>query len=141
MSLIKCWCTVKELGHFGGDYTAIFRGNQKVTVKKLRRADYEEESEKVLEESFNIKDIKRLNHPNLIQMLGFTTELREAFMIVEFMAEGDLKNYLQKLKRDPQRMKAETRVWSKIFSWNIEVARGMERLESLNIVHRELAAR
>ena len=138
MSLIKCWCAVVELGHFGGDYTAIFRGNQKVTVKKLRRADYEEESEKVLEESFNIKDIKRLNHPNLIQMLGFTTE---AFMIVEFMAEGDLKNYLQKLKRDPQRMKAETRVWSKLFSWNIEVARGMEQLESLNIVHRELAAR
>ena len=95
-------------------------------------------SERVLEESFNIRDIKRLNHPNLIQMLGFTTE---AFMIVEFMAEGDLKNYLQKLKRDPQRMKAETRVWSKIFSWNIEVARGMERLESLNIVHRDLAAR
>ena len=98
-------------------------------------------SERVLEESFNIRDIKRLNHPNLIQMLGFTTELREAFMIVEFMAEGDLKNYLQKLKRDPQRMKAETRVWSKLFSWNIEVARGMEQLESLNIVHRELAAR
>ena len=46
MSLIKCWCTVKELGHFGGDYTAIFRGNLKVKVKKLRRADNEEESER-----------------------------------------------------------------------------------------------
>ena len=38
-------------------------------------------------------------------------------------------------------MKAETKIWSKLLSWNIEVARGMERLESLKIVHRDLAAR
>ena len=62
-------------------------------------------------------------------------------MIQEFMAEGDLKNYLQKWKKEPQRMKQVPKMWSKLLAWQIEVARGMERLESLNIVHRDLAAR
>ena len=123
-------------------YEAKFRGNLKVAAKQLK-TDNEQESEKVLEEFFNeIRTMKGLNHPNLIQLFAFTTGNREGnFMIQEFMAEGDLKNYLQKLKKDPQRMKAETKIWSKLLTWNIEVARGMERLESLKIVHRDLAAR
>jgi len=129
-------------GQFGDVYEAKFRGNLKVAAKQLK-TDNEEEGEKVLEEFFNeIKTMKGLNHPNLIQLFAFTTGNREGnFMIQEFMAEGDLKNYLQKLKKEPQRMKAETKIWSKLLTWNIEVARGMERLESLKIVHRDLAAR
>ena len=98
-------------GKFGDVYEAKFRGNLKVAAKQLK-TDNEEESEKVLEEFFNeIKTMKGLNHPNLIQLFAFTTGNREGnFMIQEFMAEGDLKNYLQKLKKDPQRMKAETNI-------------------------------
>ena len=108
---------------------------------KQLKTDNEEASEKILEEFFNeIKTMKGLNHPNLIQLFAFTTG-NSNFMIQEFMSEGDLKNYLQKLKKDPDRMKADTKLWSKLLSWNIEVARGMERLESLKIVHRDLAAR
>ena len=137
-------CTGAKIGsgQFGDVFEAKFRGNLKVAAKQLK-TDNEEESEKVLEEFFNeIKTMKGLNHPNLIQLFAFTTGNREGnFMIQEFMAEGDLKNYLQKLKKEPQRMKAETKIWSKLLTWNIEVARGMERLESLKIVHRDLAAR
>ena len=129
-------------GQFGDVYKAVFRGYLEVAAKQLK-TDNEEESEKVLEEFFNeIKTMKGLNHPNLIQLFAFTTGNREGnFMIQEFMAEGDLKNYLQKLKKEPARMKADPKIWSKLLSWNIEVARGMERLESLKIVHRDLAAR
>jgi len=127
-------------GQFGDVYEAKFRGNLKVAAKQLK-TDNEEASEKILEEFFNeIKTMKGLNHPNLIQLFAFTTG-NSNFMIQEFMSEGDLKNYLQKLKKDPDRMKADTKLWSKLLSWNIEVARGMERLESLKIVHRDLAAR
>ena len=121
-------------------YEAKFRGNLKVAAKQLK-TDNEEASEKILEEFFNkIKTMKGLNHPNLIQLFAFTTG-NSNFMIQEFMSEGDLKNYLQKLKKDPDRMRADTKLWSKLLSWNIEGARGMERLESLKIVHRDLAAR
>ena len=123
-------------------YRATFRGNLKVAAKQLK-TDNEAENDKVLEEFFKeINTMKGLNHPNLIQLFAYTTGNKEGnFMIQEFMAEGDLKNYLQKLKKDEKRMKAETKIWSKLLSWNIEVARGMERLESLELVHRDLAAR
>ena len=137
-------CTGAKIGsgQFGDVYKARFRGFLEVAAKQLK-TDNEEEDEEALEESFKvIKTMKGLNHPNLIQLFGFTTGSREGnFIIQEFMAEGDLKSYLQKLKKDPQRMKAKTKIWSKLLSWNIEVARGMERLESLKIVHRDLAAR
>merc|ERR1711962_316279 len=129
-------------GQFGDVYRATFRGNLKVAAKQLK-TDNEAENDKVLEEFFKeINTMKELNHPNLIQLFAYTTGNKEGnFMIQEFMAEGDLKNYLQKLKKDEKRMKAETKIWSKLLSWNIEVARGMERLESLELVHRDLAAR
>ena len=129
---------------YGDVYKAKFRGTVDVAAKQLKTDNLSEsESEGVLEEFFKeINMMKGLNHPNLIHLFGFITGTREGnFIIQEFMAEGDLKNYLQKLKKQPQRLKAETRLWSKLLSWNLEVARGMERLESLNIVHRDLAAR
>ena len=129
-------------GQFGDVYEAKFKGNLKVAAKQLK-TDNLEESGKVLEEFFNeIKTMEGLNHPNLVQLFAYTTGNQEGnFMIQEFMAEGALKNYLQKLKKDPQRMEAETKLWSKLISWIIEVARGMERLESLKLVHRDLGAR
>jgi len=134
----------KELGsgQFGKVYAATFRGNLQVAVKQLK-VENEEEGAKALEEFFSeLNTLKRLNHPNLVQLFAYIVDQTKGnFMIQEFMAEGDLKNYLQKWKKEPQRMKQVPKMWSKLLAWQIEVARGMERLESLNIVHRDLAAR
>ena len=129
-------------GQFGKVYSATFRGNLEVAVKQLK-VENEEEGAKALEEFFKEVDtLKKLNHPNLVQLFAYIVDEKKGnFMIQEFMAEGDLKCYLKKWKEDPAKMKAEPKLWSKLLSWNIEVARGMERLESLNIVHRDLAAR
>ena len=129
-------------GQFGKVYSATFRGNLEVAVKQLK-VENEEEGAKALEEFFKELDtLKKLNHPNLVQLFAYIVDDKKGnFMIQEFMAEGDLKCYLKKWKEDPAKMKAEPKLWSKLLSWNIEVARGMERLESLNIVHRDLAAR
>ena len=134
----------KELGsgQFGKVYAATFRGNLQVAAKQLK-VENEEEGAKALEEFFSeLNTLKRLNHPNLVQLFAYIVDQTKGnFMIQEFMAEGDLKNYLQKWKTEPQRMKQVPKMWSKLLAWQIEVARGMERLESLNIVHRDLAAR
>merc|ERR1711990_1415819 len=129
-------------GQFGEVYSATFRGNLQVAVKQLK-VENEEEGAKALEEFFSeLNTLKRLNHPNLVQLFAYIVDQDNGnFMIQEFMAEGDLKNYLKKWKEHPEKMKQVSKLWSKLLSWQIEVARGMERLESLNIVHRDLAAR
>jgi len=129
-------------GQFGKVYEATFRGNLKVAVKQLK-VENEDEGAKALEEFFSeLNTLKRLNHPNLVQLFAYIVDKDHGnFMIQEFMAEGDLKCYLKKWKEQPVKMKQVPKLWSKLLSWQIEVARGMERLESLDIVHRDLAAR
>ena len=129
-------------GRFGKVYKARFRGNVDVAVKQLK-VDNEEEGAKELDEFFKeISNMRGLNHPNLIQLFAFVISEREGnFMIQEFAANGDMKNYLQKLKRDTKRMRSQQGLWSQLLGWTIQVARGMEQLEYLKLVHRDLAAR
>ena len=86
--------------------------------------------------------MKKLNHPNIVQLFAYIADENAGiFLIQEFMAEGDLKNYLKRWKEQLVKMKQVPRLWRKLLSWQFEVACGMERLQRLNIVHRNLAAR
>ena len=130
-------------GQFGNVYKARFR-TLDVAAKQLKVDDKEEEeSAKVVEEFFSeICIMKKFNHPNLVHLFGYiTNERRGNFLIVEFMANGDVKALLKKLKSDPERMEQKKQVWSKLVRWCLDAARGMEHLDRLNIVHRDLAAR
>ena len=63
-------------------------------------------------------------------------------MIQEFMANGDLKSWLKKVKEGKGDIRLQDdNLWHCLLAWCVEIARGMERLESLGIVHRDLAAR
>ena len=136
----------KELGsgQFGKVYEGKFRGNLQVAIKQLKVKEGEEEGAKALKEFFGeLNTLNKLDHPNLVQLFAYIVDKdKGSFMIQEFMANGDMKSYLGKLRENNNaEMKQTPRLWSKLVSWQIEIARGMERLESLNIVHRNLAAR
>ena len=137
--------TVMEIGsgQFGNVHKAKFR-TLDVAAKQLKVEDTEEdEGARVLEEFFSeINIMKKFNHPNLVHLFGYIESQKKGnFMIVEFMAHGDLKDYLKKLKADPQRLRREEKLWKKLLTWCIEAARGMDHLDKLKIVHRDLAAR
>ena len=130
-------------GQFGNVYKARFR-TLDVAAKQLKVEDkVEEESARVVEEFFSeIGIMKKFNHPNLVHLFGYiTNERRGNFLIVEFMANGDVKAFLKNLKSDPERMKREKQLWRKLVGWCLDAARGMEHLDRLKIVHRDLAAR
>ena len=153
----------RKLGHgqFGDVYKGTFRVNLDVAIKQLKVLE-SNEGQKVLDDFLNeIETQKGLHHPNLIQLFGFVTHADKGnFMIQEYMGKGDLKSFLVSLRKDPEKLKKEgSLLWGKLVTWCLEVsldivsfhhkfnmmicqvARGMERLEALGIVHRDLAAR
>ena len=46
-----------------------------------------------------VKLLSRLNHPNLVKLLGYCSEDKELLLVYEFMEKGDLDSYI--LKRKP----------------------------------------
>ena len=107
----------------------------------------------------------RFDHPNVIKLLGVSSISRSKtlFVIMPFMAQGNLLSYLRKnrvrltveseeivelvikshfvhdLKFFPVSQIEETRV--KLLSMCLQIAKGMEYLAHNKFVHRDLAAR
>ena len=88
-------------GKFGVVYKGIFRGCLDVAVKKLKN-DSKEISEKKVKEFFSeTSTMKRLNHPNLVQLFALVQDKKEGNLIIqEFVINGSLKTYLTKIDKD-----------------------------------------
>ncbi|XP_052259022.1 discoidin domain-containing receptor 2-like isoform X2 [Dreissena polymorpha] len=112
-----------------------------VAVKMLRkeaddraRADFQKE----------IKIMSQLKDPNIVRVLGVCIREEPLCMIVEYMKYGDLNQFL--LDHVPESPMAEA-THAKTLSYGCliymasQIASGMKYLESLNMVHRDLATR
>ena len=88
-------------GKFGVVYKGRFRGSLDVAVKKLKN-DSKEISEKKVKEFFSeTSTMKRLNHPNLVQLFALVQDKKEGNLIIqEFVTNGSLKSYLTKIDKD-----------------------------------------
>lgn len=127
---------------FGGEYMMTRRksGPVLVSVKILRKtADDRARSDFHRE----MKVMSMLKDPNIVRVLGVCTTEEPMCMIVEYMKYGDLNQFL--LDHLP-----ETHIQTpnaKILSYGClvymatQIASGMKYLESLNMVHRDLATR
>ena len=106
-------------------------------MKQLKFKNEEDGSEALTKFFDEIGNLKRLDHPNIVQLFGFTTNTeKERFLIQEMMTKGDLESQLQKMLR-----RGDSGVGQKLLFWAFQVARGMKKLESLKIIHGDLAAR
>ncbi|XP_061216209.1 fibroblast growth factor receptor 4 isoform X3 [Neopsephotus bourkii] len=87
-------------------------------------------------------------HKNIINLLGVCTQDGPLYVIVEFAAKGNLREYLR-ARRPPMPdyafdmavMPEEQLSFKDLVSCVYQVARGMEYLESKRCIHRDLAAR
>ena len=90
-------------------------------------------------------------HPNLVNLLGACTSelyLNELYLLLEYCPFGDLKHFLVEnrdkfdscLQNVPGHL--ESVFNSKLlFTWSYSIAKGLEYLSSMSIMHGDLAAR
>ncbi|CAN7937136.1 unnamed protein product [Ixodes hexagonus] len=90
-----------------------------------------------------VKILSRLRDPNIVHVLGVCTRDDPLTMIVEYMENGDLHQFLQHHLPDTFAPPIANNVLSygSLIFMATQIASGMKYLESLNFVHRDLATR
>ena len=112
----------------------------KVAIKTLKSAS-SEESRKSFEKE--IKFMSRLKDDNVVRVLAICTT-GTPFIVMEYMENGDLNNYLQKFKfthKSDKLPAANEITLNALIYVSFQIASGMEYLSSHKFIHRDLAAR
>ncbi|KAL8064484.1 hypothetical protein ABFX02_01G094200 [Erythranthe guttata] len=120
-------------GGFGPVYKGILGGGQEITVKRLSKASLQGIQEFKNEVIF----IAKLQHRNLVKILGCCVEGEETMLVYEYMPNKSLDFILF------DHLKSKLLDWPKRFQIICGIARGLVYLHQdsrLRIIHRDLKA-
>ncbi|KAK1155846.1 discoidin domain-containing receptor 2-like isoform X1 [Acipenser oxyrinchus oxyrinchus] len=112
-----------------------------VAVKKLRADASKNARNDFLKE---IKIMSRLNHPNIVRLLGVCVCTDPLCMITEYMENGDLNQFLSQRESESTLTHANnipSVSLPNLLHMSAQISSGMRYLASLNFVHRDLATR
>ncbi|KAF3773209.1 G-type lectin S-receptor-like serine/threonine-protein kinase [Nymphaea thermarum] len=118
-------------GGFGPVYKGTLAGEQDVAVKRLSQGSKQGYAEFMNE----VKLIAKLQHKNLVQLLGCCVEREERILIYEYMPNKSLDKFLF----DPTL--STQLVWEKRVEIMVGIARGLQYLHQesrLKVIHRDL---
>ncbi|XP_071442787.1 mitogen-activated protein kinase kinase kinase 13 isoform X2 [Hetaerina americana] len=114
--------TISDLQWLGsGAQGAVFSGklnNVVVAVKKVRE-----------QKETDIRHLRKLNHPNIVQFKGVCTQAPCYCIIMEYCPYGPLYNLLKDGQAIPPH---------RMVNWSKQIASGMNYLHSHKIIHRDL---
>ncbi|XP_075072415.1 fibroblast growth factor receptor 2 isoform X9 [Mixophyes fleayi] len=117
-----------------------------VAVKMLKDDATEKDLSDLASEMEMMKMIGK--HKNIINLLGACTQGGTLYVIVEYAAKGNLREYLRarrpiemEYSYDINRVPGEQMTFKDLVSCTYQLARGMEYLASQKCIHRDLAAR
>ncbi|KAM9810095.1 inactive tyrosine-protein kinase 7 isoform 2-T2 [Syngnathus typhle] len=125
-----------------------------VLLSKAKGIEEREEETVVLVKSLQTRDEQlqldfrkeaemfgKLNHPNVVRLLGLCREVEPHYMVLEYYDLGDLKQFLRISKNKDDKAKSQPISTKTKVSICAQVARGMEHLSVHRFVHKDLAAR
>ena len=118
---------IKKIGHgaFGEAFTVESYENGKTFVLKTEKLDTQMRRKRVDE----VKALKKCDHPNIVQYIEHSFDSENSNIIMEFCSGGDLAAFMKEEGSVPQ---------SLCHAWLVDLAGGMEYLQSKRIVHRDL---
>lgn len=135
---------IKELGQgsFGMVWEGIaydIRGQStvKCAVKTVNEHATNRERADFLNEA---SVMKAFDTTHVVRLLGVVSQGQPTLVIMELMAQGDLKTYLRSHRPENNEKKSPPSL-KQILQMAIEIADGMAYLEAKKFVHRDLAAR
>jgi hypothetical protein len=110
-----------------------------VAVKKLKP-----NADQFVKEAFEkeIKFMSRLRHENVVQLLGICLR-GDVFIVMEYMENGDLNQYLHKCEiAPPGSIPGKNQLTpSTLLYMSMQIANGMKYLALFHFIHRDLATR
>ncbi|XP_044490430.1 probable serine/threonine-protein kinase PBL28 isoform X1 [Mangifera indica] len=121
-------------GGFGRVYRGTLRSGEVVAIKKMELPPFKV-AEGELEFRVEVDILSRLDHPNLVSLIGYCADGKHRFLVYEYMQKGNLQDHLNGIgeaKMDwPSRLKVA-----------LGAARGLAYLHSssavgIPIVHRD----
>ncbi|XP_075083410.1 G-type lectin S-receptor-like serine/threonine-protein kinase B120 [Nicotiana tabacum] len=133
----KNFCPRNKLGEggFGPVYKGVLPNGQEVAIKRLSRS-----SGQGIEELKNeVKLISRLQHRNLVKLMGFCIHGEEKLLIYEYMSNRSLDVFIFGSRSDDKAALS----WNQRYSIIEGIARGLLYLHCdsrLKVIHRDLKA-
>eukprot|EP00105_Crassostrea_gigas_P022673 XP_011442275.1 PREDICTED: ALK tyrosine kinase receptor-like [Crassostrea gigas] len=134
--------TLLGRGAFGEVFRGILLGRERngnntdIAVKRLSKSADEQSQDKFLLEALILF---KFQHKNIVKCLGISSSNGGYMILLELMLGGDLKTFLRNTK-DKQTQKSTLKV-SELLRLAGDIACGLNYLESLHFVHRDVAAR
>ncbi|KAH9621677.1 hypothetical protein KSS87_012029 [Heliosperma pusillum] len=137
------WNTIKEAtynfrddqklgqGGFGQVYKGILEDGQEIAVKRLSKNS----GQGIIEFHTEIVVVAKLQHKNLVKLLGFCLAPMEKILVYEYLPNLSLDHFISDIN------KRESMVWETRFKIICGVARGLLYLHEdsrLKIIHRDL---
>ncbi|PNJ89158.1 PTK7 isoform 8 [Pongo abelii] len=108
-----------------------------VLVKSLQSKDEQQQ----LDFRRELEMFGKLNHANVVRLLGLCREAEPHYMVLEYVDLGDLKQFLRISKSKDEKLKSQPLSTKQKVALCTQVALGMEHLSNNRFVHKDLAAR
>ena len=110
-----------------------------VTKQEFMACDYPDQSrtrDRLVSEAYNLRRLRRLNHPHISVLLGYNTKSLPYHIITEFERYGNLLNFVQASREDD----AERLPTFVLLKMLLEITEALLLLENQGLVHRAVKA-
>eukprot|EP01117_Protostelium_nocturnum_P008853 TRINITY_DN3173_c1_g2_i1.p1 TRINITY_DN3173_c1_g2~~TRINITY_DN3173_c1_g2_i1.p1 ORF type:complete len:1688 (-),score=589.29 TRINITY_DN3173_c1_g2_i1:9-5072(-) len=117
-----------------GNFGEVRKGTWNGTTVALKGLTGEDQSE-LQKFKGEITLLYKLNHPNIVRLLGLFEHEAQTFMVVEYAENGSLDSFL----RSPYRVDELND--HRLINMTFDIVKGMMYLQKKGVIHRDLSAR